>query len=147
MCQALRRWLQLWPDSHLLSSDQLVLIKRLFSSSKCSQGSLTWYINGCFSLTSAVTVCMFPSSTSFLFVVAVCSEGGGQHAGHHHSLMCGRRHRIANGLHVAQELHSLCSCQAWGEKVSFHDHLNVYISAMWPPRIAEMKQVLRSATI
>lgn len=67
----------------------------------------------------------FPSLFLWSFV-NICSEGGGQHAGHHHSLGCGRCHRSDNGLHVAQELHSLCPCQDGGEKVGFHNHLDIY---------------------
>lgn len=58
---------------------------------------------------------------SFLTVLSsvwLCSEVGGQHADHHHRLGCGRSHRVINGLHAAQELYSLCSFQARGEKVS-----------------------------
>lgn len=54
------------------------------------------------------------------------SEGGGQHTDHPDCFSCGRRHRSINGLHVAQELHSLCSCHAWREKVSFHNHLDIF---------------------
>lgn len=48
----------------------------------------------------------------------LCSEVGGQHTDRHDRLGCGRSHRVNNGLHAAQELYSLCSFQACGEKVS-----------------------------
>lgn len=53
-------------------------------------------------------------SDSFVF----CSAGGGQHADDHHRFCCWRSYCAAHGLHAAEELHSLCSFQAWGEKVS-----------------------------
>lgn len=58
--------------------------------------------------------------------VTACSEGGGQHADHHHSVSGGWCHRSVDGLHADQELDPLCSCQAWGEKVSFP---NPYLSS------------------
>lgn len=76
--------------------------------------------------TFSVTSNCYMSFFSHHSFALVCSEGGGQHAGHHHSLSCGRSHRSVNGLHVAQELHSVCSCQDGGEKVSFHRLLDIY---------------------
>lgn len=127
VCHAYRR--RLW--LHIT-----VLIKGHCNSTNCCQGSLTSHINVkymCFFLEPHLKLLLFIylfsfclSSSSVWSFDNVCSEGGGQHADHHDRLSCRWSHCIDNGLHAAQELHSLCSFQAWGEKVSVHDQMDIY---------------------
>lgn len=63
--------------------------------------------------------CVSLSFNSFsLFLIDLNSQGGGQHVDHYHSLSSRWSNCILDGLHVAQELHTFCSLQARGEKVS-----------------------------
>lgn len=73
-----------------------------------------------------------------------CSEVGGQHTDHYHRLSCGRSHCINNGLHAAQELYSLCSLQAWGEKVSKIQVLSVTTADCHPGALFFILKLLNS---
>lgn len=73
-----------------------------------------------------------------------CSEVGGQHTDHYHRLSCGRSHCINNGLHAAQELYSLCSFQAWGEKVSKIQVLSVTTADCHPGALFFILKLLNS---